>query len=150
MVKAAPPCGQLRTETSPPWAAAMRSTMVSPSPVPPLLVVKNGSNRRGLSSSVDARTAVGDLQFHTTRPGGAGHRQFAAARHGVERVEDQVERGAPQHVAVGQHGELRGHVQFRANALGGELRGERFAHLPHQRLHADQLPGRITMRCELE
>ncbi len=51
MVNAAPPCGQLLADTSPPWAVAIRSTIASPNPVPPLLVVKNGSKSCGWLSS---------------------------------------------------------------------------------------------------
>ena len=79
-----------------------------PSPVPPRLVVKYGSNTRDRSSGATPDAAIDDGDDHPFAGGGGpeDHQRIAARRrgvavHGVARVDEQVDEGDAQPLAVG-------------------------------------------------
>ena len=91
-VKQAPPSGRFSAEMSPPSRASTPHAIDRPSPVPRLpLVVKNGSKIFAKSSPGNAATFVEHLEDHALALLLGDHADRAAPRHGVARVEEQID-----------------------------------------------------------
>ena len=85
-----------RALNCPPWASMIERQIDNPMPMPPGLVVKNASNIRAACSGIDTRPGILDFQHHgvgsiRARCDHRGARKVLHGRHGLNRVDDQVD-----------------------------------------------------------
>ena len=112
--------------------------MDSPSPVPcSALVVKKGSKQRCRTASLMPTPVSATTQTTTVALDPRRERRGAALRHGVQRVEEQVQESLPE------LGRVTGHGRHRS-----EIEPHRVRHAPRLGLVDPLRPGRLDDRAD--
>ena len=124
--------------------------MASPKPVPACLVVKKGSKTRGRTSSGRPGPLSATCSSVPSGRDGRADRQRAALGHHVQGVEHEVQHGPAEHFAIGPQGMLRRNLEFEADLLRGELRGQRGLDVGHELAEGKAGQLRIAVRGEVQ
>ena len=157
--KRAPPSGRFSATIRPPMRLMMPWLIDRPRPVPlPVgLVVKNGSNRRGITVVGNARPIVVHGELHAAVGSGrhahgdaaerAGRRAAGVVDQGVARIEDEIDQDLLELVRVAlRHRPRVRQVELEVDAGRSQLLAQQVGALAHRRHQVERhrIVGRLV------